>query len=231
MDERTQDAWRGRLSEYVDGELGPGERGELERHLASCEACRGLAAELRGIAERARSLSDREPERDLWPLVRASLARRAVVPRDAPRRVPGWLLGLAAGVALVLLVEAARGWLRRPAARQLARGEAYVLLLHEPPEFERPETPEEHAAIVERYARWARDLGPRCTGGDELADGGYELRGGADGVAIEERSAGPEPVGGYFLLETAGAQEALALARTCPHLERGGWIEVRRVQQ
>ena len=42
------DTWNDRLSEYLDGELTPGERVALEAHLATCRECAATLAELRG---------------------------------------------------------------------------------------------------------------------------------------------------------------------------------------
>ena len=35
------------MSEYLDAELGPGARARMEGHVADCQACRRLLAELR----------------------------------------------------------------------------------------------------------------------------------------------------------------------------------------
>jgi hypothetical protein len=46
----------GTLQEMLDGELPPGARAGVEAHLASCPACAGQLAELRGLTERASAL-------------------------------------------------------------------------------------------------------------------------------------------------------------------------------
>ncbi|HEU0302703.1 MAG TPA: hypothetical protein VFR37_24795 [Longimicrobium sp.] len=46
----------GTLQEMLDGELPPGARAGEEAHLASCPACAGQLAELRGLTERASAL-------------------------------------------------------------------------------------------------------------------------------------------------------------------------------
>jgi hypothetical protein len=46
----------GTLQEMLDGELPPGARAEAEAHLASCAACAGEMAELRGLTERTSAL-------------------------------------------------------------------------------------------------------------------------------------------------------------------------------
>jgi hypothetical protein len=46
----------GTLQELLDGELSPGARAEAEGHLASCSACAGELAELRGLTARTSAL-------------------------------------------------------------------------------------------------------------------------------------------------------------------------------
>src|SRR5688500_11050838 len=46
----------GTLQELLDGELPPGERAGVEAHLASCPACAGELAELRGLTARTSAL-------------------------------------------------------------------------------------------------------------------------------------------------------------------------------
>jgi hypothetical protein len=231
MAEGAQDPWRARISEHVDGTLEPGERTALEQHLAGCSACRALALDLRELVERARALPEREPARDLWPGIRAEIERAR--PARAGRS-PGWsglvprLTALAAGVVLGLGV----GWiLDRPAQEpvQVARGSAYLLLLHEPPELLAGASAEEIAAVVGRYRSWAQELAARglLEAGEKLADReGWLLR--ADGSVAERRE--PGGIGGFFVLRAEDEQQALSLARTCPHLEQGGWIELRRIE-
>ena len=67
------DRWTDRLSEYLDGELQPEEREDLQAHLFTCAACARTLAELRRVVERARALPDREPPRDLWPVIAAAI--------------------------------------------------------------------------------------------------------------------------------------------------------------
>jgi len=214
------DPWLERLSEYVDEDLAPSERAACEAHLAGCEPCRELLDDLRRVQREVRALPARPPARDLWPGIERGLTR--VVPRSR------WLLAFAAGVLVTLGALLAYRFLasRGTGSELVARaGEDYLLLLHEPAGFGNGLDQAQHAAIVARYGRWAADLGARCTG-EELAPAGLELRPGA-GAAVPIPD-GPR-VGGFFLLAVRDREEALALARTCPHLEQGGWIELRRI--
>jgi anti-sigma factor RsiW len=71
-----------RLSDYVDGELGPAEREDIDTHVAACAACAAVLADLRAVVERAHRAGDGPvPPAGLW---------RGIVPRLAPRREPWW---------------------------------------------------------------------------------------------------------------------------------------------
>jgi len=120
----TQDNWTDRLSEYLDGTLGVGERATLEAHLAGCAACAATLDELRRVVARARALDDRAPGADLWPKIavgigRATPARGAVVDlgeRRAKRHLAFTVPQLiAASVALIVLSGGAT-WLLRSRA-------------------------------------------------------------------------------------------------------------------
>jgi len=111
------DIWTNRLSEYLDGELDNTERAALDAHLATCGACFATLGELKRVVARAQALQDSQPDKDLWPSIRARLspehasgggARHAAT--TARRRftfsVPQLL---AASVALVLMSGGAVG--------------------------------------------------------------------------------------------------------------------------
>jgi anti-sigma factor RsiW len=102
------DLWIDRLSDYLDDELEPAERAELERHLASCGACTATLAELREVVARAASLPPRPPASDLWAGIEPRLDPvKGVVTPFAPRvtrRVSFTLPQLvAAGLALMVM--------------------------------------------------------------------------------------------------------------------------------
>jgi anti-sigma factor RsiW len=110
------DQWTDRLSEYLDGTLARIEGDALERHLAECEACREVLADLGRVVERARGIEDRPPARDLW----AGIARRiGATPGQRPgvsraggtpwirRRISFTLPQLAAAAVALMLLAAA----------------------------------------------------------------------------------------------------------------------------
>ena len=107
------DQWTDKLSDYLDGELPPDQRAQLEAHLMQCVSCGAALADLKRIVARAQSLEDREPAHDLWPDIAARIGATAA---RQPRR---WSFSLpqlaAAGIALAA-VSGGAAWLLHPAA-------------------------------------------------------------------------------------------------------------------
>lgn len=113
---------------------------------------------------------------------------------------------------------------------------AFMFLLYDSPTDDAlaSMSPEEIQAIVQRYKAWGDGLAEqgRLVGSDKLADGeGRVLRSTDAGVRVLD---GPfaearEVIGGYFTVRADDYDEAVEIARTCPHVELGGTVEVRRV--
>jgi anti-sigma factor RsiW len=110
--------WTERLSEYIDGELASHERAELEAHLAGCDECRTLVADLRAVVTRAAALEPAPPAADLWPAIRdriggdvrvIPLAQAASAART--RRLTLSIPQLAAAAATVAFLSGGGVWL------------------------------------------------------------------------------------------------------------------------
>ena len=107
----TTDSFTDRLSEYLDGELTPAERADVDRHLTQCAECRSTLEDLRGVVSEAALLRDARPARDLWSGIAAQIApdgrpRARVSPfrRAITSRLSFTLPQLAAaGIALMVL--------------------------------------------------------------------------------------------------------------------------------
>jgi len=104
------DHYTDRLSDYLDDELPPEERADVEAHLASCDTCAATLDELRAVAVRAASLPARPPAMDLWPgiepqLTGATRDGRVVSFRPDPSRRFSFTLPqlAAAGIALMVM--------------------------------------------------------------------------------------------------------------------------------
>lgn len=74
------------LSLWVDGDLSGERERRVEAHLAECERCREIVADLESIAERAGRLPDRAPEGDLWPGVARHIGGSSTA--DGPAAAP-----------------------------------------------------------------------------------------------------------------------------------------------
>ena len=116
------DQWTDRLSEYLDDELPPAERAELEAHLRHCVACGAVLADLRRIVLRAQGLEDRAPDRELWPGIAARIGAATepgVVDIRTARTLRRWSFSLpqlaAAGIAL-MVASGGAVWMLRPGA-------------------------------------------------------------------------------------------------------------------
>jgi len=99
------DAWSDRLSEYLDGELPPGEARELELHLRDCAVCRHGLTELKALVARLAAdpvLAADQPTSQAWQAIRRAIS--------APRR--RWMIPTAIAAALAGLAIA--GALLRP---------------------------------------------------------------------------------------------------------------------
>ncbi len=99
------------LAAYVDGALAEGERAVVERHLHSCERCRGEVALARAAREALASVPEIPAPSDLGAAAIAEARRRAThepAPASPSGQQPAWYrwAGAAAGIAAALLVVA-----------------------------------------------------------------------------------------------------------------------------
>jgi predicted anti-sigma-YlaC factor YlaD len=92
----------GRLDDYVDGVLDAASAGAVERHLASCAACRAAERSTRRLLAHAAALPrSLAPARDLWPDVERKIVRRGFAELFAWRQP--WMLAAAAAVVVAVL--------------------------------------------------------------------------------------------------------------------------------
>src|SRR5687767_14872336 len=91
----------GTLHAYLDGELPPSERSDVDAHLAQCAACAALLGEERALLERATALlgSTRPVERPAPPFQEVRRAQRRPPPWYAPRTL-AWAASLMLAVGL-----------------------------------------------------------------------------------------------------------------------------------
>lgn len=104
------------MSEYLDDELDASERRELDAHLTACESCRTTLDELTGVVSRAKSMTERPPNTDLWAGIEERIAAMG-----GSRRYTFSLPQLAAaGIALMVLSGGAVWMLRQQATEPAA---------------------------------------------------------------------------------------------------------------
>ncbi|HUR26995.1 MAG TPA: zf-HC2 domain-containing protein [Planctomycetota bacterium] len=224
------DHFKESLSEYLDGELEPAVKTELEEHLRGCAECRSTLAGLRSVVQKARTLAPREPSAKLWQ----AIARETVATESSPiplgvpghRSRSGLLVAAALLVATTLGAAASAWWLtRETAATESASAPRWLLLLHETAgNFDAPEGSVDMPAIIGRYVKWNRE---HAEIGEKLADA-RPLRLDPGGARSELDSE--DQIGGLFIIEAADEARAIELAQSCPHLDYGGWIELRRIE-
>jgi anti-sigma factor RsiW len=108
------DPWTDRLSEYVDGELDAPTRAALDAHLATCANCRATRDALVRVVARARQLADRDPARDLWAPIEATIETSRATPIGTPRQrrlVTVSFARLVAAASVVAVLAGGVAWL------------------------------------------------------------------------------------------------------------------------
>jgi hypothetical protein len=137
-------------------------------------------------------------------------------------RRPAWKRAAAAAAAAVALfvgglLVGRQGQRVTPSADR----PRYVLFLYDTPASRAADGAE--ADRIREYAAWAREQRAQGTleAGQRLEDAAVTL-----GAPDPAADAGP---GGYFILRAASLDQAVAVARSCPHLRHGGRLVVRPI--
>ena len=245
------------LASYLYGELDDPAGAAVEAHLSSCPTCTTEVAELRrtmralDLWEVSGAATDEaSPAR----AIDVAIAGRAAGMGRALRWVlPGGVGALAAVLAFAVLVSTQARIERRDGMLEISfygereneamsgvgdatEGE-YLLLIMERPDQPVELSGEEEAKRVAEYRDWAGSLRGegRSIDGQKLTESRYRLASIAGGeveavaVATAQNVAHDDVLGGYFRIGAESMDDALAVAKTCPHLRYGGRIEVREV--
>jgi hypothetical protein len=141
--------------------------------------------------------------------------------RQAPASSRRWLL--AASLALLVVGFELGRW----QAQRSSNGPptpTYILLLHQDASFRWGPG---RIALMAEEDRWARGLQKKAEliEGEALIDDGHLVT----PTRTVERLAPGDHVSGFFLLSVTSDERALAIARSSPHLTRGGRVELRRI--
>ena len=110
----------------------------------------------------------------------------------------------------------------------------YMLLLHDDPSSFATMSPEQIQKVIEKYMAWGSRLKQAgvLSESHKLTDEpGKVMRGKGGTIRVTDGpySETKEILGGYYVVEAESYDRAMDLARDCPHLEYGGTIEVRQV--
>ena len=112
----------------------------------------------------------------------------------------------------------------------------YMLLLHDDPSAWATISPQQMQQAIEKYIAWGAKL--RSAGilvsSDKLTDDpGRVVRGKNGQVRVTDGpfSEAKEVLGGYYTIEATNYDEAVRQVQDCPHLDHGGTIEIRQVDE
>ncbi len=110
----------------------------------------------------------------------------------------------------------------------------FMVLLYDDPSHWGTLSPEQMQEAVKKYWAWGDNLRKKgiYLGSDKLTDGaGRVLRGKKDlRITDGPFTEGKEFLGGYYAFSAANYDEAVELTRDHPHLEYGGVVEIREIE-
>lgn len=94
-------------------------------------------------------------------------------------------------------------------------------------------SPEQMQANMGKWMDWIDKLAKenKYVGGEPLLPGGKLIKGSASHVTDGPYTEGKEIVGGYFIINAADYDEAVALCADYPDYATGGSIQVRHVMK
>jgi len=126
------------------------------------------------------------------------------------------------------------GFSRLPASTTTAANQKseFMLVLNSLPNQYADDSPEE-AQLIAEYRSWANRIGEKglLVGGEKLESDVRRLKivNGQMQVNTIDAVANENGLAGYFLIRATDYEQAIEIARGCPHLQHGGTVEVRRI--
>ena len=147
---------------------------------------------------------------------------------------PVWRpLKLAAGAmaAAILLITAGVGIGRRSVTPATDTRPSYLLLLYESRDFHLDRSDFEARAEYDAWAESQRARGVGIHGQALVRHSAHLLSNTPQGVRVElgDAASAQGAMDGFFIIRVTDEAEALAIARTCPHLRHGGSIALRPI--
>lgn len=111
----------------------------------------------------------------------------------------------------------------------------FMLILYDRPADFANVTPEDMQRIIEEYNAWGRGLAKRGKLGPSMKlkdEGGKHIAGkGSTVVRDGPYAEASEVIGGFYTVEAKNYDDAVSIARGCPHVKYSGRIEVREVDR
>lgn len=109
--------------------------------------------------------------------------------------------------------------------------EKFMLIFHGG--IDHRSSPEQMQANMGKWMAWIDKLAKdgKYVTGEPLLPGGKLIKGSAAGVTDGPYTEGKEVVGGYFIINAADYNEAVALCEGYPDYEAGGSVQVRHVMK
>jgi len=197
-----------------------------------------------------RSLADAPvPSAELEERIVRALEKRGVIHSTRRRAIMAIskTVGIAAALGVVFLggftvgVRKVSGSNRQPAqvatAPATSNANQYMLLMfmrgrQDAPAPATDGAREAYKAIISEYRDWAnaRASEGRLLSAEKLADDTRVMAGRGEALTIAESASTDRVLGGYFLITAPSLDDAIALAKTHPHLKYGGEVEVRPIE-
>lgn len=119
------------------------------------------------------------------------------------------------------------------AAPETSTGPKYALFLFEDASYQVPAEGQLMNRVRE-YGGWAREIAGsgRYVTGEKLADDGRfcRLEQGTLTAAGPQADAKRGVLAGYFVIGASSLDEAMEVAKSCPHLKYGGTVEIRQLE-
>jgi hypothetical protein len=108
------------------------------------------------------------------------------------------------------------------------------MLIFSGPDYSHHLSPDQSQAQFGKWYAWVEDLkkkGLYKEGRPLLPTGGKTVKGKQPVVTDGPFAESKEIVGGYFIIEVASMEEAVAIAKHCPDFELEGQVEIREVMK
>ncbi len=113
---------------------------------------------------------------------------------------------------------------------------SFMLLLHDKTELPGDLSAEEVQTVIGEYISWRKKVAEdgKLIGGEKLTDEGgkhLSMAGGEIRVTDGPYAEVKEALGGYFAIKATDYDEAVEIAKSCPHMIYGSRIEVRQIDE